>query len=315
MQYDTIIGKDTVWVYPYYFDNVHYQHLDIDSTLPDGQYNAYLDDSVTLLLKVRYQNYRPEGIVYYYNSNGKIKSTYSYKNGEWDGPYTYYNDMGELTSIGNNKNGQRHGDSYEYWSNGQLRRLEHYVMGTATGPYKRYYSNGQIEIEGKYDYAGEFKGYDGGYQVGKWCSYYEDGKIKEVEYYVDTIGIQEKIRIDEYRKTKNARPEFPINTATTYDIFGNKTREYVYKDFLLVRSIKYYANGKEKEVINYTDFHQGYCSRDPSYYIKGGAYNEYYENGNKKIEGTYLNNEKDGEWKSYSDIGQLIKREKYKAKK
>lgn len=311
IQYDTIIGKDTVWVFPYYFDNIHYQSLDIDSTIPDGQYNAYLNDSVTLLLKVRYQNYRPEGIVYYYQE-GKIRSTYSYKNGEWDGPYTYYNEAGELEAIGSKKNGKNHGDSYEYWSNGQLKRFEHSEMGTATGPYKNYYSNGQINTEGSYDKAGEDLGYWTGYRIGKWTEYYENGKIKEEQYYIDSIGTKEKLRIAEYRKAKNARPEFPIGSAVTYDKSGKKTSEYIYKDYLLVKFVKYYSNGKEKEITNYTDFHQGFCSQNPSYYIKGGQYYEYYESGNKKVEGNYLNNEKDGEWHTWSENGQLIKKEKYK---
>jgi antitoxin component YwqK of YwqJK toxin-antitoxin module len=311
LQYDTIIGEDTVWVYPYYFDNVHYQGLYIDSTMPDGQYNGYLNDSSTLLVKVRYQNYRPEGIVYYYR-NGKIRSTYTYKNGEKDGPYTYYNDNGELDAVGSYVNGKEHGWSYEFWDNGRIKRLEYSDMGTTTGPYKYYHSNGQIDTEGKYDKAGEDLGYLTGYRVGKWTHYYENGKIKEEQYYVDSISTKEKLRIAEYRKAKNARPEFPIGSAITYDISGKKTSEYIYKDYFLVKFVKYYSNGKEKEVTNYTDFHQGFCSQNPSYYIKGGQYNEYYESGNKKAEGNYLNNEKDGEWNTWSENGQLIKKEKYK---
>lgn len=314
LQYDTIIGKDTVWVYPYYFDNIHYQGLYIDSTMPDGQYNGYLNDSVTLLAKFRYQNYRPEGIVYYYR-NGKIRSTYSYKNGEWDGPYTYYNDRGELEAIGSHVNGKKHGWSYEYWDNGRIKRLEYSDMGTSSGPYKYYYSNGQIDTDGKYDKAGEDLGYWTGYMVGKWTHYYENGKIKEEQFYVDSIGAKEKIRIEEYRKAKGARPEFPIGSAISYDTSGKKTAEYIYKDYMLIKFVKYFSNGKEKEVTNYTDFHQGFCSQNPSYYIKGGQYTEYFENGNKKTEGIYLNNQKEGEWFTWSDSGQLLKKEKYKTGK
>ncbi|MBN8693058.1 MAG: hypothetical protein J0L69_07655 [Bacteroidetes bacterium] len=311
LQYDTIIGKDTVWVYPYYFDNIHYQGLYIDSTMPDGQYNGYLNDSVTLLAKFRYQNYRPEGIVYYYR-DGKIRSTYTYKNGEWDGPYTYYNDRGELDATGSHVNGKKHGWSYEFWDNGRLKRLEYSDMGTTTGPYKYYHSNGQIDTEGKYDKAGEDLGYWTGYNVGKWVWYYENGQIKEIQHYVDSIGAKEKVRIAEYRAAKHTRPDFPIDTSFTFDKNGNKVSEFIYKDYMLVKSVKYFANGKVKEVLNYNNFHQGYCSQNPSYYIKGGQYLEYYENGNKKTEGNYLNNEKEGEWLSWSDNGQLVKKEKYK---
>jgi antitoxin component YwqK of YwqJK toxin-antitoxin module len=303
LQYDTIIGKDTVWVYPYYFDNVHYQGLYIDSTIPDGQYHGYLNDSSTLLVKFRYQNYRPEGIVYYYR-NGKIRSTYTYKNGEWNGPSTYYNDKGELDAIGNYKNGESDGLFYSYFDNGRISQKRLFIDGVVHGLVEYYYSNGNLNSIGSFDH---------GYHVGKHIDYYDNGKIREQSSYIDSIGKNEKQRIEEWKKKHMGEvPFFPVGTTTRYDKQGNKIEEYIYKDFMLVKSIKYHFNGKTKEEINYVDFHQGFCSQNPSYWIKGGQYVEYFDNGSKKTEGVYLNNQKEGEWFTWSDNGQLLKKEKYK---
>jgi antitoxin component YwqK of YwqJK toxin-antitoxin module len=309
---DKIVGIDTFFVYPYYFDNVYYQHIDIDSTIPDGMYNAYLNDSVTLLLRIRYINFRPDGVLNCFYKSGKIKSRHSYKKGVEEGPYNYYNENGDITEQGQYKNGKADGDLFEYWDNGKIKKSTRSLMGTLTGSYKYYYSNGQIDTDGRYDALGEPSNYFTGYFVGTWTFYYENGRIKEVRHYIDSIGPKEKKHIAEYEKEKHARPEFPIDTAFTFNQNGSKTTEYIYKNYQLIKSTKYYPNGKAKEIINYTDFHQGFCSQNPSFYIKGGQFNEYYENGSKKTEGNYSNNEKEGEWFSWSDTGQLTKKEIYK---
>lgn len=300
---DTIIGKDTIFLYPYYYDNEYYQSL-TDDSLPDGQYNAYFNDSSTLAFKGRYKNGKPQGIFHYYRKNGRVRHTCVYEKGIENGPFTFYNENGQLVQLGQEINNKQDGTDYQWYSNGNYRHIDNYKLGKFHGSYKYFHYNGQIDTEGNY-----FEGYD----IGKWTSYYDNGKIREIRYFVDSIGIKEKQRIVEWQKNHlGAAPYFPIGTTINYDKLGNKIAEHIYKDFFLVKSIKYYSNGREKEIINYVDFHQGFCSQNPSYYIKGGQYLEFYENGNKKTEGNYSDNTKDGEWKLWAESGQFLKTEIYK---
>jgi antitoxin component YwqK of YwqJK toxin-antitoxin module len=46
--------------------------------------------------------------------------------------------------------------------------------------------------------------------------------------------------------------------------------------------------------------------------VKQGSYFMYYQNGKLQVSGTYLNNQKTGEWKYYDESGKLLRTEKYK---
>ena len=91
--------------------------------------------------------------------------------------------------------------------------------------------------------------------------------------------------------------------ATWFTTEGKLIAEYVYKNGDLDGpQIAYYGNGTTKQI--------------EEFYVKGkhlGDYKEFYENGNIKLQGQYVNDLKDGKWVENDETGKLIKTTTFKA--
>lgn len=136
-----------------------------------------------------------------WGQDGKLRSTYQYRNGKKDGPYTTYNSAGGVLSEGQFKNGEldglqkvqmedgsrteipyaegkRHGMERSWYPTGELAVEAPFVDGEQEGSVTYYYQSGAVHSSIPY-YRGKREG------VHK--TFYENGAPQGDEYYRDDI--------------------------------------------------------------------------------------------------------------------------------
>lgn len=161
---------------------------------------------------------------------------------------------------------------------------------------------------------GEFQN---GQAVNTWTHYYPNGIIKSEFDLTNSITRNYSEEGCLTKKTYiNPKPEVN-NIIEDYECYSHKLNQVL----IFTKSIKqleagkqkqyseYYPNGKLKSA--YSRFEKKvkkvYWESDQ----KTGEYLENYENGNPKTKGFYSADRKSGNWKYFSENGQLIKEENY----
>jgi antitoxin component YwqK of YwqJK toxin-antitoxin module len=127
-----------------------------------------------------YNNGRPDGLWKWYYENGALLREEEYFQGQRDGIYTEYSPNGEIIAQGQYSDGERNGE-WKFKS-GDFTEDGKYITGLKDGVWKAYYTNGKLKFKGNYVQ---------GNPDGQQSIFYEDGKIKEEQYY--QMGIREKI--------------------------------------------------------------------------------------------------------------------------
>ena len=126
-----------------------------------------------------YNNGRPDGLWKWYYENGALLREEEYFQGQRDGLYTEYGANGEIIAQGQYSDGERNGE-WKFKS-GDFIEEGKYITGLKDGVWKAYYTNGKLKFKGNFVQDNP----DGQQSI-----YYEDGKIKEEQYY--QMGIREK---------------------------------------------------------------------------------------------------------------------------
>jgi antitoxin component YwqK of YwqJK toxin-antitoxin module len=126
-----------------------------------------------------YNNGRPDGLWKWYYENGALLREEEYFQGQRDGIYTEYSPNGEIIAQGQYSDGERNGE-WKFKS-GDFTEDGKYITGLKDGVWKAYYTNGKLKFKGNYVQ---------GNPDGQQSIFYEDGKIKEEQYY--QMGIREK---------------------------------------------------------------------------------------------------------------------------
>ena len=313
-------------IFPRTYDNDNFIDLDTDKfKIKDGSYIGLFIDS-TIAFTGRFNSGKQDGIFHFFYRNGRVRNTEIYSNGIEDGNFAYYDSSGIITECGQYKLGKRDGVWYSWWDFKTLRSKKKYINDKEEGEDFYYYKNGQIETisfskngfsEGKYIHYFENGNietegnYHLGYQVGLWKSYYTNQKVKNLEYFVEEIGLKEKKIINVY-KNQMGSIYFPIKTWFNYDSLGNVKSKIYYDNNYKVKQIeKLNKAGNIISSIEYNGQTFYTCSRNPGYRIKDGKELEYYENGKIKILGTNKMNQKNGTWFYYDSLGVLTKTELY----
>ena len=245
----------------------------------------------------------------YFNS-GKLKESYSYKNGLKDGPFVEKNPQEVSLLSGFFKNGKKdslwvynyttgvkekecayrsdslHGLSTSYFNNGQISVQGTYDNGSKTGTWTWYLPNGNRDMSGTFvndkqhgDWVywyntGEVSytaHYDNGLRTGQWTYLYKNGeKFKEGSY-------------DKDLKDGKWFTWYEDGTLLMEGEYVQGKEEGVWNN--------YWENGKLK---NTTTFKKGEMN---------GKWLSYYENGKMKLTGFYEDNFKVDEWISYFENG------------
>jgi len=182
----------------------------------------------------------------FYDENKKIKSEGYYKKGRRTKTWIFYYPNGKIEQKGNYKNGKLMGEWIQYYPDETQFKIEHYKKSNLDGEFIQNKPNGEIFVQGVYSdnqkdkewvYHTQFlvihQFYHEGERVGKWYSkylngkyqfkgeyennlpngkhvfYYQDGTIKDYQFYI--YGSKERI-------------------WTSYDAFFDETFIYLYKN-------------------------------------------------------------------------------------
>jgi antitoxin component YwqK of YwqJK toxin-antitoxin module len=126
-----------------------------------------------------YNNGRPDGLWKWYYENGALLREEEYFQGQRDGMCTEYSPAGEVIAEGQYSDGEKNGE----WKlkNGDFTEEGKYIIGLKDGIWKAYYTNGNPKSKGNYIQ---------GNPDGEHIHYYEDGKIKEQQFF--RMGLRQK---------------------------------------------------------------------------------------------------------------------------
>ncbi|MCU0460499.1 MAG: hypothetical protein MUF36_00580 [Bacteroidales bacterium] len=160
---------------------------------PDGKLKAegtYSDNRRTGLWKFYttegkteqtgfFNNGRPDGLWKWYYGNGAILREEEYFQGQRDGAYAEYSETGDVIGQGTYSDGERNGE-WKFKS-GDNTEEGKYIIGLKDGLWKSYFNDGTLRYKGNYVQ---------GNPDGQHLYYYENGKIKEEQFYKN--GIRQK---------------------------------------------------------------------------------------------------------------------------
>lgn len=138
--------------------------------------------------KATYENCQRNGMTWWYNTQGAVKSKVNFVNDQEQGLYTSYHDNGEKKLVVNFTNGQKDGIQKMFYDNGQIGSEVNYVMGKREG----------VMTEWAYEgYKSSEVFYKNNYMVGIKKYFDADGNvIKTEEYKMDRNPVMLKILKD-----------------------------------------------------------------------------------------------------------------------
>lgn len=143
----------------------------------------------------------PNGICEFFSKEGVLTSLAHYSEGKLHGINKDYFDNGKIKAIINYNGGLLEGDCIYYHSNGQIEQTGYFVNNLFHGLYKYYDSMGIIIADAIYQK---------GLKKGKSHEYYEDGSIKNYNFYrADTLVYSRN-----YKDNESLTYEYPILNIT-----------------------------------------------------------------------------------------------------
>ncbi|HEX6224233.1 MAG TPA: toxin-antitoxin system YwqK family antitoxin [Chryseolinea sp.] len=188
--------------------------------------------------------------------NGKPMSNGLLTNGRPDSTWEYYSEEGKLYRRASFKSGVEHGVWTDYYENGQVNSSGRFLNGRKDGEWKLFYENGTLSQKGNYklDLA-----------HGLWEAFYTDGRPSLTSNYEDNE---------------------PRSLWTGWNEGGVKLYE-----------IDYGANGKAAIVNSWSP------RGNPEVKDGNGTYKAYHANGKIAETGSVKNRLKVGSWKAFYDDG------------
>ena len=260
-----------------------------------------------------------EGFINNYFQSGKIKESYSFKNGLKNGLFIERTANGQTTVSGQFENGLKMGEWKFYHFSGVLEKIINFNQDKLDGSYKVYYRDGTINTEGQYE---------NGEKSGTWYWNFEDGKIE--------------MKGDFYKNNQNGAWifNFPSGQRSYNANFKNGSKDGLW-EYFYVNGEKYkkgiFLNNK-KEGVWTTWYENGNVLMEGSYKNgkEQGIWKNYWENGNLKnksnfkkgnlhgrwysynlnqiliVSGNYRDGLKSGKWVDYFDNGRLMKKSAYR---
>ena len=276
----------------------------------DGVWLYYNDEGV-LYLKEEYKNGTIVALESFGSDNVAIE-----KYGDLTGtfPFKIYYPTGELKQKGSFQDGKMHGQFLRYWRNGNLKQEETYDMNKQVGVQKSYYINGHIMSEEDYGQGESYHSYKSYYVHGSvesegllyngnkeyiWSFYKPNGDLDQQANYVegrlqgwfveyaDSVHVSSKVKYEQGKACKRLS-------------FNEQGEVYQVLDFLKGDD---YALFTEDSVIIFSGNYVNASFEDTlKWYYSDGTFDAYAEIENDAREGNYL---------SYSRLGNLDKQGKY----
>ncbi len=127
-----------------------------------------------------YNNGRPDGLWKWYYDNGALLREEEYFQGQRDGAFTEYSPSGEVITSGQYTSDEKNGE-WKYQIGDDTAEGK-YIAGLMDGMWKSYYNDGELRFKCNYTQ---------GNPDGPQFYYYDNGRLKELQFY--NMGIREKI--------------------------------------------------------------------------------------------------------------------------
>jgi antitoxin component YwqK of YwqJK toxin-antitoxin module len=188
-----------------------------------------------------------------------------------NGEIKEYYENKKVKSITNYKNDKLNGRHAMFFENGNQEIEENFVNSSYEGVKKEWYENGNLKEESNFK---------NNKKEGVCKFYYSNGQIQSYATYSDGLSIG-----DEYEWYDNGvnMKHLHCNDEGTHCIDTN-----------------WYDNGKIKQISSWVENH----------YLNG-YYVQYYDNGNKEVEGKYFAGKEIGTWRLYDREGKLLQEDHY----
>jgi antitoxin component YwqK of YwqJK toxin-antitoxin module len=317
---------------------------------PDGYWKTYYENG-KLKSKGNRKNFELDSTWKFYNEEGKLILEINYKKGKKNGIKSTYFEK-EIVRE-NFVNDIKEGYTSYYYTDGKIRLTINFIKGREQGMAKEYSPKGTVItlLEYKNGYlVGKEKvnRYNtDSLKQGKWVSFYPNGNIQSEAYYMAGIksgyfkeysqdgNLLSVVKYINGELQKDAEEVAKLDIKTEYypngafkrvGSYKNNISEGITREYSLdgkIDSAKVYKNGVivGKGIVDeqglkqgiWTEYYDAGELKDHGKYVNGlkiGDWKFYYMNGKIEQTGTYLKNEKpDGEWKWYYENTDLLRRD------
>lgn len=344
-------GKWTYW-----YENGNTQLIGYYSNgLPDSLWQ-WFNESGKLNRIGNYKKGLEHGIWMNYYESGFPSDSGSYFKGRMNGEWKYWFENENLYQIGNFKGNLQDSTWKTYYENGQLNSEGEMIDNNSSGMWKTYYENGRLAsnivhmphnkttIENAWDLEGKqivlngnglYKSFsntgqillegkvENGLNVGKWITYFENGKTKEEGIYENEIyqiinswdlkGVQNVKDGQGQYKTYYPDGESILQTGKVEGGLKEDIWTIYYESAEIVLQEQSYKKGKltgpQKA---YFESGQLYSSGEMIDGLREGEWNWYYEDGNISSTVTFSKDKKEGKQIMWSEVGEKTKEEYFK---
>ncbi len=275
----------------------------------EGQWKYYnLDGSLDHTVTYRKDMLNGEGEFYW--PNGKLAKEVYYKDDQLQGYYRKYNQQGILIEEGYYLDGQRHGPTKRYYNDGKLAEKLFFWKGDQNGDEWNYHHGGEKDKRFVYDMGLITKAdiYNQKSEVVNSCQvecgtgpYLLTHADKSKEY---TVNFKYGEAVDEaisYNTAGAVLSKVPMK-------YGNRHgKATYYYDNGKVSSEGEYENGRQEGIWKYYD-DEGKLSKEINYTEgdRHGKYTSYHSNGKVETERYYFFDERDSIFRTFAPDGQLM---------
>ena len=320
-------GLDSTFVQYYYPNEQVSSQGTMKNGKPDGYWMTYY---VTGVIKSegKRNNFLLDSIWNFYNQSGELVQSISYKNGNKNGfsiRYRYNNPRypGQATMISRELyvNGNKEGNSFYFHPTGELKQMIYYKNNRKYGM-AREYSTDSVMIS-VMEYNDNYlinrerinRTDQQGRKQGTYREYYENGQVKKEEHYLDNQlhgyfreydGRGDLVMAMRYERGE-IMEEFDedlreiLDMKSTYDRQGRLVFTGAFKEGIPVGIHRFYDTiGVVENAHLYNELGQkigeGVIDEQGR---KIGSWKDYYPGGERRANGSYLNNLKSGPWTYY----------------
>lgn len=353
-------------------------HAQVNKDINPNGYNKFYYDNGVVSSEGTMKDGKPDGYWINYYENGKIKNEGNRKNFQLDSVWKFYNEKGQLTKSYDYKEGKKNGFIISYDTLGKITHKENYVDNIKTGNSYIYYKSGKTKQlipykNGKangwaYEYTEDSvvitmtlyqMGFvdrtekinrkdENGNKQGIWKDFYNDGKVKSEQRFVNNVvdGYKKEYtekgdlksieKFDNGKKVEKAKELIIPDVFKAYYENGNIRYEGSYLDKVPIGTHYHYKQSKQvcDSILVYDDtiakkvfkcetfsipdsaiiYEEGYLIEKgavDSIRRKQGIWTEYHLTGEVKTKGLYKDNNKNGEWIYYYPSGKVEQKGKY----
>lgn len=291
----------------------------VENGKPNGYWKTYYESGV-LKSEGNRKNFIIDSLWKFYNEEGKIILEINYADGIKNGIKTTY--LKDETVKENYVNDIKEGYTSFYYPDGKLRLSVKFIKGREQGTAREFAESGEVIT---------LLEYKNGYLIGKekvnryvadslkngkWVTFFPNGNIQSEEYYKYGVknGYFKEYSVDGSLLTivkyvdgvliKDAEEVVNPDIKKEYYPGGQLKKAGSFKDNIPEGPLREYS--EDGEIISTTIYSKGKIiatGRDDGTFMKQGLWKEFYETGELKSIGKYINGKKIGDWKYYFSNG------------